>query len=213
MKREDQNTIKETFKITKSELLSIPNILCYIRLLLIPLFVILYIKAETTYEYYTAAFVVLIASFTDFLDGYIARKMQLVTEFGKFLDPFADKLMQAALLFVLILKVKYIYLLITLFIVKEICMAVAGYLMLERGKKLDGAKGFGKISTTVFYIVMRILVAFPRLNYNISRILMIVCSIFLTLSFILYAREYYFMYKELKAEEAQRMNEASNYSN
>src|SRR5690554_5503824 len=122
--KEKQNTFKEEFKITKSELLSIPNILCYTRLLLIPVFVILYIRAKTQSEYFLATFVVLVASFTDFLDGFIARKFDMVTEFGKLLDPVVDKLMQFALLFVLLVKTDYVYILVVIFLIKEITMAI-----------------------------------------------------------------------------------------
>jgi CDP-diacylglycerol--glycerol-3-phosphate 3-phosphatidyltransferase len=198
MNHNSQDTLKKTLKFSKKDLFSIPNILCYIRLLLIPLFVVLYIKAESTSEYFLAAFVVMIASFTDFLDGFIARTFHLVTEFGKFLDPLVDKLMQAALLFVLILKIDYMFLLIILFVVKELTMVVLGYFMLKHGKKLNGAKWFGKISTTVFYVIMLILVAFPNLNDIFVKALMAICGSFLSLSFILYGREYYIMYKELK---------------
>lgn len=197
--KENPNTFKEEFKITKSELLSIPNILCYIRLLLIPVFVILYIKAETQSEYFRAAFIVLIASFTDFLDGFIARKFNMVTEFGKLLDPVADKLMQFALLFVLLVKTNYIYILVIIFLIKEITMAILGYVFLKKGKKLDGAKWFGKVSTAVFYFTMFILIIFPKLyDYNkyIVYTLVLICASFLILSFLLYVREYYLMYKE-----------------
>ena len=154
--RDNQNTLKEEFKISKSELLALPNILCYLRLLLIPLFMILYIKAETKDQYYFAGFVVLLASFTDFLDGFIARKFNMITEFGKLLDPLADKLMQAALILVLILEIDYMYLLALVFIIKELIMTIAAYVFVKKGKKLDGSKWFGKVSTTMFDVTMLI---------------------------------------------------------
>ena len=198
--RDNQNTLKEEFKISKSELLALPNILCYLRLLLIPLFMILYIKAETKDQYYFAGFVVLLASFTDFLDGFIARKFNMITEFGKLLDPLADKLMQAALILVLILEIDYMYLLALVFIIKELIMTIAAYVFVKKGKKLDGSKWFGKVSTTVFYVTMLILIVLPSLNKSVTSLLMIICGVFLTLSFVLYGREYYIMYKELKEE-------------
>lgn len=203
MKHEEKTDIKEKFKkefnINKSELLSIPNILCYIRLLLIPLFVVLYITAETQNEYYLAGFVVLLASFTDFLDGFIARKFDMVTEFGKLLDPMADKLMQTALLYVLLIEIDYMYILVAIFVIKEVFMAVAAVRFARKGKRLDGAKWFGKVSTAVFYLIMLILILFPSLDERIQYLLMGVCGFFLLLSFILYGREYYYMYKELNA--------------
>ncbi len=202
MKLEDnQNTFKEEFKVTKSDLLALPNILCYIRLLLIPLFMVLYIKAETKEEYYSAGFVVLIASLTDFLDGFIARKLNMITDFGKLLDPMADKLMQTALILVLILEIDYMYILALIFIKKEIIMTITAYVFMRKGKKLDGSKWFGKVSTTVFYVTMLILIVLPSLNDYTTYLLMITCGAFLTLSFVLYGREYYIMYRQLKSQK------------
>lgn len=182
---------------SKGEFLSIPNILCYLRLLFIPIFVILYIKAETTEQYLFAAFVVMIACLTDFFDGFIARKFKMVTEFGKFIDPVADKLMQAALMFVLLIKVKGMIFLVSLFVIKESLMAIIGWSMLKKGKKLDGAKWFGKVSTAVLYVVMLVFVAVPNLNQNIINIMMLTCAAFLTLAFTLYVVEYIKMYKQI----------------
>lgn len=195
-----QKSFKEEFKITKSDLLSIPNILCYIRLLLIPLFVILYLRAETKNEYYLAGFVVLVASLTDFLDGFIARKFNMVTEFGKLLDPVVDKLMQASLLFVLLLKIDYMYILVIIFLVKEGVMAVTGFLFLRKGRKFDGSKWFGKVSTTIFYITMLLLIIFPNLESRFIYSLMAICGASLIISFLLYGREYYLIYKEMKSK-------------
>lgn len=188
-------------KFTKKDLWSIPNILCYIRFLLIPVFVVQYIRAQEPREYMQAAAVVLASGITDFLDGFIARTFDMVTEFGKLIDPLADKLTQAALIFVLIVKIKWMFLLLILFVVMQLFMLVAGLAMLKKGKRLDGSKWFGKVSTTVFYAVMLVLVALPKLNSNIVNLLMLICGAFLALSFALYAREYVRMYRELKLEE------------
>ncbi|MDF2474168.1 MAG: hypothetical protein K0R21_1950, partial [Anaerocolumna sp.] len=134
---------------------------------------------------------------TDFFDGFIARKYNMITEFGKFIDPVADKLMQASLLFVLIIKIKGMFLLVILFVIKESLMATAGFVMYKRGKKLDGAKWFGKVSTTVLYIVMLVLVAIPSLNHSVTSTLLLICAGFLSLSFVLYMVEYFKMYKEI----------------
>ncbi len=188
-------------KFTKKDLWSIPNILCYIRFLLIPLFVVQYIKAEEPSEYIRAAAIVLASGLTDFLDGFIARTFDMVTEFGKLIDPLADKLTQAALLFVLIVKIKYMFLLLVLFVVMQLFMLVAGLAMLKKGKRLDGSKWFGKVSTMVFYAVMLVLVAVPTLNQSIVNVLLLICGVFLALSFALYAREYIRMYREVKLEK------------
>lgn len=197
--------MKVLAKFNKRDIWSIPNILCYIRFLLIPMFVIQYIKAEEPGEYMRAAAIVLASGLTDFLDGFIARTFQMVTELGKLIDPMADKLTQAALIFVLIVKIKYMFLLMILFVIMQLFMLVAGLAMLKKGKRLDGSKWFGKVSTTVFYAVMLVLVAMPGLNQTIVNVLLLICGTFLALSFSLYVREYIRMYSEVKQEERSRM--------
>lgn len=193
--------MKVLAKFSKKDLWTIPNILCYIRFLLIPLFVVLYIKAEEPKEYWQAAAVVLISGITDFLDGFIARSFNMITDFGKLIDPMADKLTQAALIFVLVVKIKYMFILLILFVVTQLFMLGAGIAMLQKHKRLNGAKWFGKVSTTVFYGVMLVLISMPKLNESIANILMLLCGMFLLLSFSLYVREYVKLYREAKAQE------------
>ena len=45
----------------------------------------------TNHREWAVAFI-LVASFTDFLDGYLARKLHQVTDVGKIIDPIADKI-------------------------------------------------------------------------------------------------------------------------
>lgn len=188
-------------KFSKKDLFNIPNILCYIRFLLIPVFVILYVKAEEPMEYLVAAAVVLVSGLTDFVDGFVARRYDMVTEFGKLIDPLADKFTQTALIVVLILKIKWMYLLLIVFVITQLFLLVAGLFMLKKGKKLNGSKWFGKISTTVFYAVMLALIAIPTLSVNVTNILMLICGIFLLLSLLLYAKEYVMMYRGLEKDK------------
>ena len=84
--------MKENIKPEK--IFSIPNILSMIRILLVPVFAILYfVKVKDHYLY--AALVLLLSGASDVLDGIIARKFNMITAFGKLLDPLADKLTQA----------------------------------------------------------------------------------------------------------------------
>ena len=185
-------------KFSRKDLWSIPNILCYIRFLLIPVFIILYIKAEAPKQYLQAAAVVLVSGMTDFLDGFIARTFHMITDLGKLIDPMADKLTQASLIFVLVVKLKWMFLLMILFVIMQLFLLVAGLVMLKKGIKLSGSKWFGKVSTAVFYAVMLVLISIPALNITITNLLMFVCGGFLLLSFLLYIKEYMDMYHGLK---------------
>ena len=81
--------MKEKIKKLFSNVWTIPNVLTMIRIVLIPVFVVLFFKG-----YKIAALCVFCAaSLTDMLDGYLARKLNQITDFGKLFDPLADKVM------------------------------------------------------------------------------------------------------------------------
>ena len=111
-------------KIKKEEFYSIPNCMGYFRILLIPVFCVLYLNADTWRDYYLAAGVILVSTITDFLDGQVARRFHMITELGKFLDPLADKLTHGAVAVCLAFRYETMRYLFALMLVKEGFMAV-----------------------------------------------------------------------------------------
>ena len=138
---------------------TIPNWMCFVRIALIPVFSVLFVK-----ESYIAAFIVMIvAALTDVFDGKIARKYNMVSNLGKILDPIADKLSQIAIVVILIVKfwsfdgpLKY---LLFLFIFKELVMVIAGAILLSLGMRPVAAEVWGKVATVVFYTFMITIIA------------------------------------------------------
>ena len=65
------------------------------RILLVPVFAIL-MTSEIKNAYTYSLLILLIACFTDYLDGKLARKFNAVSKFGLFMDPLADKLLVLA---------------------------------------------------------------------------------------------------------------------
>lgn len=183
-------------KITARDFFTIPNSLSYIRLLLIPVFMIQYLTAAETKDYYLAGIIVVFSGLTDLLDGMIARKLNQITELGKLLDPVADKLTQVAVIICLMSRYEMMWIIVLLFVAKELFMAINDIILYRQGKKLDGAKWFGKTSTAVFYACMTFLVAFPSIQAATVASLMIITGFFLTLSFVLYGREFFKMYQK-----------------
>lgn len=76
------------------------NIITLSRILLVPVFIVVYISHIPYYEL-ISLLIFLLASLTDKLDGYVARKYNQITTFGKLIDPLADKLLISAALIVL----------------------------------------------------------------------------------------------------------------
>lgn len=81
--------------------INLPNFLTFLRILLIPVFINIY-QTPFPGHFQIAAFIFLIASFTDFLDGFLARRQGQVTSLGKLLDPVADKLLIVSALIILV---------------------------------------------------------------------------------------------------------------
>ena len=183
-------------RIDKREIFSIPNLMGYFRILLIPLFSWLYCTADSTGDYYAAAAVVGVSGLTDMFDGKIARRFNMITELGKFIDPLADKLTQAALLICLAVRYPLLRAVLVLFVIKEGFMLIMGALLLPRGKKLDGAMWFGKVCTAVLYAVLFLLLLLPGIGREAANVLIGICGVFLLFSFLMYIPVFRKMWKE-----------------
>lgn len=79
----------------------LPNLLTFMRLAFVPLFVVLMIDPSRT-MIYAATAVFILAALTDFLDGMLARHYKVISDMGKLLDPVADKLLVMAALVMLV---------------------------------------------------------------------------------------------------------------
>ena len=88
-------------KFTKEDIFTIPNILSFLRILMIPGIVVLYCVYQ---EYAWATALIVLSGITDVVDGRIARTFNMVSDFGKMLDPVADKLTQAAVVVCLVIR-------------------------------------------------------------------------------------------------------------
>ena len=125
------------------DIFSKPNQITYIRILLIPVFVI-FLLMDIPYRNYIAAFISIILSASDAFDGYIARKKQQVTKIGQILDPIADKLLISAALIFLIGRIQLW--MVVVIIIREIVITVARIFFLPK-KVVIGASNLGKIKT------------------------------------------------------------------
>ncbi len=170
----------------KREYFSIPNLMGYFRILMLPVFLVLYERAETREEY-TAAFVILIVSLlTDFFDGKIARKFHMVTDFGKILDPVADKLTQGALALAVVTHYPFMGDFFILFLIKEGYMGVMGFYLLKKKNIRNGAQWYGKICTAVMDVGILVLLLFPDLPYQVANFMIFLMMAFMVFSLVCY---------------------------
>ena len=184
-------------KCTAKEIFSIPNLMSYFRILLIPVFCVIYLNASSRTDFYIAAAVVLLSSLTDLFDGMVARKFNMVTELGKILDPVADKLTHAALALCLATRFPMMWILIALMVIKEGYMLIMGVKFLKKGKMLDGACWFGKVCTAVLFVGLMILFLFPYCSATFSNSLILIMMAVMVLTLVMYIPEF----KKMKENE------------
>lgn len=180
------------------EIFSIPNLMGYFRILLIPVFCYTYIAKE---NYLMAAGIVLLSSLTDLLDGLVARKFDMVTELGKALDPIADKLTHAALAICLAIRYPLMWALIGLMAVKNGYMGIMGLIFLRKGKMLDGAMWFGKVCTAVLFIGLLLLFVFPHLSSSLVNGLILLMMAVMVFTLLMYIPVFNRMRKETNQEK------------
>ena len=104
----------------KKEILTVPNLLSLLRLVMIPVYVRLYLKADSPGQFFGAAALMAASCLTDLLDGWIARRFHMVSTLGKVLDPLADKLTQFSMAVCLSFPYPALKTTLALFVVKEL---------------------------------------------------------------------------------------------
>jgi cardiolipin synthase len=173
---------------------TIPNLLSVIRILLIPVFAVLFYKQE----YGWAILTLVLSGLSDFFDGKIARKFNQISALGKMLDPVADKLTQVTLAVLLFMSfnkaqdetLKAFSWVFLVFIVKEVVMVLGGAVMLACGIRPGAAEIYGKVATFAFYAIMILVIAFgPEVGVfrtvftlpNILMMILVIISAILTL--------------------------------
>ena len=207
--------MKENLKSLFSGCLTVPNLLSLIRILLIPVFGVLFYQGHIGW----AVIVLVISGLTDFFDGKIARRFNQISELGKMLDPVADKLTQITIAIVIFLEFnkstnptmqwfKWVFL---FFLFKELLMVIIGAIMIACGLRPVAAEIYGKVATFVFYAVMVLVIAFGSeigalrtlfvLPDWLMIALVILAAVLTFVALLSYAPPTYKQFQEKKAEK------------
>jgi len=180
------------------KIITIPNILSFFRVLLVPVFVYFYFSdIENNYIYSVA--VIMLSGVTDVLDGFIARRFNMISSFGKFIDPFADKLTQGVALVCISIKNPWLFPLVVIYYIKEISFTYASYLLYRGGFRPSEAKWWGKFSTLLFYFLIFMMIlseitAYPDYITIFMYSIAILCGISVIISFC----GYYIIYLKIR---------------
>lgn len=171
----------------KKEILTVPNLLSLLRILLIPVYMTVYLKGARQ----LAAGLLAFSCLTDAVDGWIARRFHMISTLGKILDPAADKATQFTLTYSLSLDYPALRPVLLLFIIKEGFQLIAGIIAWRNGKILPGALMAGKVCTAVLFVSLIAMVLFPELGHNAVTAIAVTDGCFLAFSFANYILAYY----------------------
>ena len=172
--------------MSKTKILNAPNILSFVRVILVPAFVaaILFMRDIKIWGLVVPAVIYGLTALTDMLDGKIARKYNLVTDFGKFIDPLADKFMvlgsMLAILAWMFQRGQFTQGLVFVWVVLIILfreLAVTSMRLVVAGKKVKvdlAANMMGKLKT-VSQMVGTVLIIIEPLIFECSHVMSYVC--------------------------------------
>ena len=137
------------------------NKLTILRVILIPVFLVIFYLDFPAHRYIALA-VFILASLTDLLDGYIARHYHQVSDFGKFMDPLADKCLVMAALCVFVAEGSMTAWILAIVLLREFAVSGMRLVAVEKGRVIAAAWS-GKIKTaSTMVCICLILFGIPR---------------------------------------------------
>ncbi len=178
-------TVTKNTNTYKNKIITIPNILSFFRLCLIPLIVWLYCFQE---NYLWTIIIFILSGITDIVDGFIARKFDMISDFGKAFDPVADKLTQISMLFCLVTRFPLMLIPLIILIIKEALAAIMNMITLEKAGFVVAAVWHGKLNTVLIYVTMFVHIVWYNIPSMFSNLLIISCIIMMLLSSFLYTK-------------------------
>ncbi|WP_245977078.1 CDP-alcohol phosphatidyltransferase family protein [Cryobacterium soli] len=150
--------------VVSSRVITVPNLLSFLRLGLVPVFLGLIVSGADAW----ALLVLAVSSLTDFLDGWIARRFNQVTRLGQLLDPAADRLYIFAALIGLAWRDLVPWWIVAVVVGRDVFLLGLGVVLANHGFGPLPVHQLGKIATfCLFYALPMIMLgqAFPELSW------------------------------------------------
>ena len=145
---------KDVWSFKTSDLVTIPNIITYVRFVLIIPFVYFFLAEQYIY----AAICIGLSGLTDCFDGMAARKLNQVTPLGKILDPIADKVTLFAVVICMVIYVPMVLPILVTLLVKDLLMLIGGADLIKKRLTPPSANWYGKVGTIIFYFSVCLIV-------------------------------------------------------
>ncbi len=200
---------KDVWSFKKSDLFTIPNILTYIRFLLILPFAYFFL----TQNFIAAVICIAASGLTDCFDGFAARRLNQVTPLGKILDPIADKFTLIVVVLCMVLYVPMVLPVLITLLLKDVLMLLGGADLIKKGLTPPAASWYGKLGTVIFYFSVFIIVflkaVFSYENFAIDLSLLSVTALTMLFALYQYGKIYFQMIKEYNEKEKASASQIS----
>ncbi|MBQ6293518.1 MAG: CDP-alcohol phosphatidyltransferase family protein [Lachnospiraceae bacterium] len=171
---ETQTAKQDTGDIPVDRIWTVPNIMSFFRLLLIPVIMWVYLAKK---DYVLVAVLLVISGITDVADGYVARHFNQVSNLGKMLDPIADKFTEGILMILLALRFPLMWMLVGVFAVGAFLMSFWGIRAINRSHFVNPAHWYGKITTVILYAATFTLLLWDSIPMKAANIIIVVCTL------------------------------------
>lgn len=177
----------EKWSFKPSDLVTVPNLITYVRFLLVAPFMYFFIKGN----YIIAMLCIGFSGLSDCFDGLFARRLNQVTSLGKILDPIADKITLFCVALCMLFYAPKLLPLMIILMVKEIAMLICGLVLLIKKIAPPAAKWYGKFATVVFYFSVCVIIflkaVFRYESETFVTVLFIITAIAMVFALVNYA--------------------------
>jgi cardiolipin synthase len=149
--------------VPSDRILTIPNLLSFLRLALVPVFLLFLIDGQDV----AALIVLAVSGFTDFLDGFIARRFDQVTRLGQMLDPAADRLYILAAVLGLVVRELVPLWFVVAILARDLLLVVVAVVLVGAGHGALPVNRVGKVATACLFVglpVLMLAAAVPQIN-------------------------------------------------
>ena len=144
--------------------MNIANKLTIMRLLLVPVFVILFLMKSPGARL-AASLVFCVAAFTDFLDGQVARRTQTVSWLGKIMDPIMDRVLLVAGVIGLVVTEEVPVWIAVYVIGRDMLMAYGSFVLRKHDLPVLDVILIGKVATACLMTgFCDMLIGYPQVN-------------------------------------------------
>ena len=143
-----ENSAKGFTSVFSENILTVPNLMTCIRIILIIPFLIMFFNSN----YISSLTVLVFSGTTDFLDGFIARTFDQTSQLWKYLDPLADKLTLFGVGFCVSVMFPQLFPIIILLVTKDILIIAGSLILLKKSISPPSAQWYGKAATFSFYV-------------------------------------------------------------